>query len=148
MYENAPKSSWDEIKETIEGTLGKKVEDIFESIEEEPLSSASIAQVHVARLKTGEKVAVKVQHQWLKEDLPIDTKMVEFLVNLGQKVFNDFNYGWLLDDLKRNLPQELNFEIEARNAIKMKELFKGDQTVKIPKVYQDFSNVRRRQTVN
>lgn len=142
MYQEAPESSWLDVKSTIESTLGDKIENIFLEIEKKPISSASIAQVHIARLKSGEKVAVKVQHKWLKEELPIDTKMTEAFVNLGNFLFKEFNYNWLLEDLKRNLPQELDFEIEARNSKKMKEIFKDNPQIKIPQVFDEFSNVK------
>jgi predicted unusual protein kinase regulating ubiquinone biosynthesis (AarF/ABC1/UbiB family) len=113
---------------------------IKSDFEEKPISSASIAQVHRARLKTGEKVAVKVQHEWLKEESIIDLHMTQFYLQMGKALFKDFNYDFLAEDLKYNLPQELNFKIEAFNGNKMSRLFKDDPRVKIPTVYSEFSN--------
>lgn len=105
MYDQAPTSDFAEVKHTIESTFGKPLEELFMEFSEEPINSASIAQVHVARLKSnGQKVAVKVQHAWLKEELHIDTKMTETFINLGNWMFDEFNYSWLVNDLKKNLP--------------------------------------------
>lgn len=109
--------------------------------DEKPLSSASIAQVHEAYLKNGEKVAVKVQHEWLQEESTIDMLVVELFATLGKKLFDDFDYDWMVKDMKNNIPQELDFRIEASNAIKIKELFKRDPHIKVPNIHKDFSSV-------
>ena len=108
---------------------------------EKPLHSASIAQVHEAYLKTGEKVAVKVQHEWLREESGLDVMVCELFANLGKKMFEGFDYDFLIRDMKNNVPQELDFRIEARNAIEIKRLFQDEPNVKVPKIYQDLSGV-------
>lgn len=141
LYQAAPTSDFEHIKSSIESTFGKNLDEIFSEFSEKPISSASIAQVHEARLKSnGQKVAVKVQHPWLKEEVHIDTKMVELFVKTGNYLFKDFQYNWLVDDLKQNLPQELDFRIEARNGQVMKDLFKGQKQIKVPDVYQEYSS--------
>jgi aarF domain-containing kinase len=109
--------------------------------EEKPISSASIAQVHEAYLKSGDKLAVKVQHEWLQEESAIDMLVVELFATLGKKLFKDFDYDWMVKDMKNNIPQELDFRIEASNAMRTKELFKDDQHVKVPDIYLDLSSV-------
>lgn len=97
--------------------------------------------MHEAFLKNGEKVAVKVQHEWLREESALDIKLVEFLANTGKKLFHDFNYDFLVNDMKSSIPQELDFTIEARNATKILKLFKDDLHIKVPKIYEQYSNV-------
>ena len=65
----APKTSYKDVKTIVESELNvKSLDDIFIDFEQEPLASASLGQVHRAKLKsTGELVAVKVQHKWIKE---------------------------------------------------------------------------------
>lgn len=61
MYQFAPTSNFEEVKKSFEGSTGLRIEDVFSEFSEQPINSASIAQVHVARLKSnGKKVAVKV----------------------------------------------------------------------------------------
>lgn len=108
MYQHAPTSSYEEVIDTIEADLKCPMAEIFSEFDPKPISSASIAQVHKAVLKkTGETVAVKVQHQWLRESLPIDIKITEIYVLCGEKLFPDqFNFSWILYDLKKDLPKE------------------------------------------
>ena len=64
----APKTSFEDVKSIVELELGQKLEDIYEEFDEKPIASASLGQVHRARLRsTGQIVAVKVQHKWIKE---------------------------------------------------------------------------------
>ena len=69
MLMQAPKTSFEDVKAIVESELHvKSLDDIFIDFEQEPLASASLGQVHRAKLKsTGELVAVKVQHKWIKE---------------------------------------------------------------------------------
>lgn len=92
-------------------------------------------------MKTGEKVAVKVQHNWLQEECYIDIFVVELIATIGKKLFEDFDYDFMITDMKKNVPQELDFRIEANNAMKTAEYFKNDIRIKVPSIYQDFSNV-------
>jgi aarF domain-containing kinase len=67
MLHEAPQDDFDAVMEVLEDDLGKPVHQLFASIEREPLASASLAQVHVATDFNGRKLAVKVQHQGLRE---------------------------------------------------------------------------------
>jgi len=91
MYQAAPTSDFESVRNSFENSTGMKIEDVFSEFSEKPISSASIAQVHVARLKSnGKKVAVKVQHPWLREEVAIDTKMTEAFIDFGSMMFKDF----------------------------------------------------------
>lgn len=81
-----------------------------------PLTHMHIIQVHTAETHDGHKVAVKVQHAGLRESCAADVTTIEFLVNAARVIFPDFNYQWLVDEIKHNLPLELNFAHEAQNA--------------------------------
>jgi aarF domain-containing kinase len=58
-------------------------------------------------------------------------------VNIGQRVFSDFNYAWLIDDMKLNLPQEVNFLIESSNCTKMGQLIKNEKRIRVPRIFTD-----------
>lgn len=66
----------DVARSILEASLGKKVDEVFEEIGEAPIAAASLGQVYVAKLKTGEKVVVKVQRPGLKELFDIDLKNI------------------------------------------------------------------------
>ena len=136
----APTTSFEDVKLIIEQESGCKMEDLFLSFEEKPIASASLGQVHKARLKTtGEVVAVKVQHRWIKENVNGDLTMIQLGVDIAKAIFPNFKYGWLADEFKTRLPRELDFAIEAENAKRCAQIFSGNKKVSVPKVYDEYT---------
>ena len=141
LYQKAPESSFEDVKLMIESSTGKKIEDMFSYFNEKPISSASIAQVHEATSKNGEKLAVKVQHSWLKEQCDGDIRLVALGVEIGERLFPEFKYRWFADEIKINIPKELDFYQEAKNAERISKIFMDNPSIKVPKVYPDMSTV-------
>ncbi|KAF8067287.1 ABC1 [Scenedesmus sp. PABB004] len=81
-----------------------------------PPRPAPPPQVHVAHTHDGRKLAVKVQHAGLRESCAADVATIEALVSAARLAFPDFNYQWLVDEVRTNLPLELDFRHEASNA--------------------------------
>lgn len=79
-------------------------------------------QVHRATLKDGREVAVKVQHSYVRGNSLVDMKTMEVLVNMVAWFFPDFKFQWLVEESKKNLPQELDFLHEGKNAEKVNNL--------------------------
>lgn len=115
LLANTPRSSWDSVQRVIRQDLGNDPLVLFQSFEETPIASASLAQVHIAHNHKGEKLAVKVQHYGLAETSKGDMVVITFLVNLISQLFDGFNYNWLADEMNKNLPKELDFRIERAN---------------------------------
>lgn len=107
---------------------------MFVSFEETPLGTASLAQVHKAVLSDGSVVAVKVQHPYVQGNARVDLRTMEILVKIMSWVFPEFKFQWLVDETKKNIPQELNFEQEGHNAEKVAEMLKGFHWLRVPKV--------------
>ena len=76
--------------------------------------------MHRGRLKTGEEVAVKVQHKNLSENVEYDLSLMKGFVKVAKYFFNDFKYSWLIEEFDKNIHKELNFEMEADNLRKVK----------------------------
>jgi len=142
LHSKAPTSPLNEIFMVIKEDLKKDPEDIFSEFDEKPLGAASLAQVHKAKLKDGRVVAVKVQHAFVKGNSLVDMKTMEVLIKMVSWVFPDFKFQWLVEESKKNIPRELNFELEAKNTKKAKEMFKHLPWLKIPEVYDDLSSRR------
>lgn len=139
----APRTDFADVKKIVEFELGKKLEDVYSEFEEKPLASASLGQVHKAKLKsTGEVVAVKVQHKWIKEQVPGDLRLIQFASDCAMTIFPDFKYGWLPEEFQVRLPRELDFNLEASNAERCKAIFKGNRNVAVPSVYREFTAER------
>jgi len=139
LCQEAPFTSFEIVKETIEKDLNIRLEDIFIEFDPKPLGSASIAQVHKAKLKkTGEVVAVKVQHQNIGIQCPSDVQIVRFATWIGEIIWPGVSLSWIHSEFKKNIFKEINFLEEADNAEKIKKLFKDDERVVIPKVILSF----------
>lgn len=90
--------------------------------------------MHKAVLKDGTQVAVKVQHPYVQGNAQVDLKTMEYLVKLMSYAFPEFKFQWLVDETKKNIPQELNFIQEGKNAEKIESLFKSTEWLHIPKI--------------
>lgn len=142
LHSKAPQSTYEEILSVIRQDLKREPSDVFSHIEETPLGSASLAQVHKAQLKDGTTVAVKVQHPFVKMYSQVDIKSMETLIDFVMWMFPDFKLRWLVEETKLNLPCELNFMKEGLNAEKTGRLLNHLSWLHIPKVYWDFSSPR------
>lgn len=141
QYE-APSSSFEDVSFVIETDTKQRMEELFSSFEQKPIGSASLAQVHKATLKNGEMVAVKVQHRTVKEHAFADAKVIEFFVNIATKMFPEFRFHWLVDQIKANLPLELDFLNEGKNCEKMGDILKDFKYLKVPQIYWKESTER------
>ncbi|XP_066596976.1 aarF domain-containing kinase 1-like [Prorops nasuta] len=142
LHNSAPQSSFEDVLTVIKEDFKKDPYEIFESIDQVPLGTASLAQVHKAVLKDGRVVAVKVQHHSVKKNFYVDMKTMETLVKLTSIIFPDFNFDWLVNETKTNVPKELDFTKEGENAEKLQKYFAHCHWLKIPKIYWDFCSSR------
>ncbi|PON86614.1 Protein kinase [Trema orientale] len=123
MLNKCPVSSYDQVCEVFKKELGETPDKIFSEFDSIPIASASLAQVHVARMSDGQKVAVKVQHTHMTDTAAADHATVEFIVNTLHRFFPSFDYRWLVDEISESLPQELDFLVEAKNSEKCLDNF-------------------------
>jgi aarF domain-containing kinase len=115
-------------------------EHFFSEFEQQPLAAASLAQVHRAKLKTGEEVAVKVQFPGIRGRLVDDVWTIAFFVNIVTKVFPDFKFKWLLDEFEETLPKELDFVHEANNNERTANNFKHRNDVATPRIHWNLTS--------
>ena len=124
LQDRCPVSSYESIEEMFVKDTGSPISALFSSFEPDPIGSASLAQVHRATLKdTDEKVAVKVQHPSLKEWVPLDMALTRFTFATLKRIFPDYDLEWLSNEMEFSLPQELDFALEGRNALRAREYF-------------------------
>ncbi|WIA33107.1 hypothetical protein OEZ86_006260 [Tetradesmus obliquus] len=147
MLDKCPVSAWPEVAQIIREDLGQPPEVLFKEFSTTPIASASLAQVHVATAHDGSKLAVKVQHAGLRESCAADVTTIEFLVNAVRVVFPDFNYMWLVDEIKHNLPLELDFNHEMANAERCRRNLASPKSsvaksVHVPAVYPQLTSAR------
>ncbi|XP_045498783.1 aarF domain-containing kinase 1 [Colias croceus] len=142
LHKDAPRNTVEELYKVIKDELKKDPSELFVEFDPEPLGTASLAQVHRARLKDGREVAVKVQHHYVRKNISIDLTWMEFLINVMSKVFPEFQMDWLVEETKKNIAKELNFLEEGRNSEKVAELFKNYTWLKVPKIFWDYCSER------
>ncbi|CAO2825667.1 unnamed protein product [Amaranthus hypochondriacus] len=118
MLNRCPVSSYDQVCDVIKKELGGAPDEIFSKFDPVPIASASLAQVHVAHLRDGQKVAVKVQHTHMTDTAAADYATVELIVNTLHRLFPTFDYRWLIAEVRESLPKELDFLVEAQNSQK------------------------------
>jgi aarF domain-containing kinase len=143
LHSRAPRSSLDDVRTVLKEDLGEDLDSIFSSFEETPRGTASLAQVHKAVLReTGEVVAVKVQHKRVKKHSLVDMTTMDMLVRIVAKVFPEFSLLWVADEMKRNLPLELDFIHEGKNAEKVSRMFARLPWLKIPRIDWSYTTSR------
>ena len=144
LFNDAPQSDIDSVHRVIEEDLGQSVEELFDDFDPTPIASASLAQVHVAYCKkTKKKLAVKVQHRGLRETSVGDLFAVTSVVRVIDSMFTDFTFGWIADEMAPQLPKELDFQREGRNAEKAAEYVeKSGLSCCIPKVIWENTSER------
>ncbi len=142
LQDKVPSFSYEQVKKQIERELGKPINNIFPYFNKEPMASASIGQVHEAKLKNGKKVAVKVQRVNIEKTIDEDLDILTYSAELLDKYISSFriyNPKGLVEEFKRTLKKELNYEIEANHISRFYQNFKNSETIVIPKVYQKYS---------
>ncbi|XP_021862788.1 putative ABC1 protein At2g40090 [Spinacia oleracea] len=144
MLNRCPVSSFDQVCDVIKKELGGMPDEIFAKFDPVPIASASLAQVHVAHLRNGQKVAVKVQHTHMTDTAAADYATVELIVNTLHRFFPNFDYRWLVAEVRESLPKELDFLVEAQNSQKCVHNFRKlsphiADSIYVPLVYWNMS---------
>lgn len=145
LQDHATVIPYEHVRYTIETELEDTLENLFEWIDSEPLATASIGQVHTARLLTGEDVVVKVQRPALKSKIETD---LEILQGIG-KVLEErttwaqrYRLQDIIEELSSSLRKELDYLMEARGAERVSKQFEDNTHVRVPFVYWEFSSKR------
>ena len=145
LQDKVPQFSFNEVKLIVEKEFGKSIGQIFLDFEKKPIASASVSQVHRAVLKTGEKVAVKVQRPNIKHIIETDIEIMMYFANLLEKNVDKlkrFQPVRVVDEFREWTEKELDFRLEARNAKRFYQNFRNSKTVRIPKVYDALTTER------
>ncbi|ALE04855.1 hypothetical protein AL755_03440 (plasmid) [Arthrobacter sp. ERGS1:01] len=140
LQTRAEPEAWANIEPALVDSMGKPLEELFESINTSPLASASVAQVHSAVLSTGESVVLKVQRPSARDQVKVDLDIIERFARLLER-----RTAWgrtlgmesLAAGFGDSLREELDYGIEAEN---MRAIAAAAPSLKIPKVFGEFSS--------
>jgi ubiquinone biosynthesis protein len=136
---SAPRS---EIEPMLEAQLGAKVSEVFAEFSWEPIAAASIGQAYRARLRTGEAVVVKVQRPGIAESVERDLDVLQQLAQAIQaRVTWAAEYGVdeLVDEFSARLREELDYGVEARNALEIGTATPESSGVRVPRIHTELS---------
>ncbi|KAL7432327.1 hypothetical protein ACHAXH_001961, partial [Discostella pseudostelligera] len=141
--------SWNEVKSVLEQELGSPLSQHFSHIEHTPLASASIAQVHVAKLKsTGEEVVLKIQKPRIDTLLKADLNFIYIASRLLEFIQPDFertSLSAVAGDVRSSMLEELDFEKEASNIGEFIQFLQTnglEKSVTAPRVYRELTTKR------
>jgi ubiquinone biosynthesis protein len=132
------------VRTLVESEFGRSLDELFDHFDPKPIASASIGQVHRARLKTGEYVAVKVLHADIERKITVDSDILSGLAQMAEMIpeFQSYRPRALADEFQRTIRRELDFNREARNIQQFSKDFARDRSIHIPRVYLEFSTSR------
>jgi ubiquinone biosynthesis protein len=135
---------YDEVREIIRQELGGEPETIFASFSPESFAAASIGQVHHALLHSGEHVAVKVQRPGIRETLQADIDLMYSMTWAldWTHVFGVTKSREVIDEFARWTADELDYLVEARQAVLLWEHARGDRLERIAQVYREYTTSR------
>jgi len=126
----------------IEAALKAPIEEIFDQFDEQPMASASIAQVHSAQLKSGIKVVVKVIRPNIEGTIRIDIALMLFVARAAETYWQDGKRLHPVDivkDYENTIIDELDLQREAANTSQLKRNFTGSNLIYIPEIYWDYT---------
>ena len=132
-------------KEVIESNLGKKIHEVFSSIDEVAIGTASIGVVYKAQLLNGDKVVVKVRRPGIAKTIETDFQILLFIIQNLEKASSDIRFlgmSKMINDFFKSTHNELNFQIEAQNCERLKKnlmVIDTDGFLVVPNVYREYT---------
>lgn len=145
LQSNVPPFPTEEAIAVIEHETGKKIEELFSYFENDVLGSASIGQVHRARLVSGEEVVVKVQRPGVREQIQGDLQIIKDLVQFADGYLQKqgiLNAADIVDQFEKTMAKELQYLTEARAMEQFRNFYKNNTLFYVPKPYREISTDR------
>ncbi|MEW5762749.1 MAG: AarF/ABC1/UbiB kinase family protein [Bacillota bacterium] len=145
LQDAVPPFPFAEARRQVERELGRPLEDVFADFRRECLAAASIAQVHRARLVTGEEVVVKVQRPGVEELVAVDLDILLDVARLADRYTpwgRVYSFTEMAEEFRQTMAEETDFRAEGRNADTLRRHARDDHGVYIPRVYWEYTTRR------
>jgi ubiquinone biosynthesis protein len=142
LQDKIPPRPLSEIYERIQKELGKDPGQLFAEFDQNPIASASLAQVHLARLQDGRQVAVKVQYLDIEANTKKDLQTIKQLLSFYGFFLRIKGLGFLHSQFSQMIQEELDFRLEAQHIETIAANFTGNPQVFFPKVIHELSTER------
>ncbi len=145
LQDEVPEEPIEPILAVIAAEFRRPADECFPWFDPHPLASASLGQVHRARLANGEEVVVKVQRPGIEQIIRVDLEALERIIGWLKRyraITRRANLDALLEEFSRTLWAELDYLAEADNARAFKTMFIDDPSVRIPEVHSEYTTAR------
>jgi predicted unusual protein kinase regulating ubiquinone biosynthesis (AarF/ABC1/UbiB family) len=140
LHDQVPPRPFTKMKKRIEDELGKPLETVFATFTPEPIAAASLAQVYAATLHDGRRVAVKVQYPDIGALVDLDLRNITFFVEWLARLEPRYDFRFILKEMRRYIPLELDFINEGHNAEQVAGNFAMRRDdVAVPRIYWEYS---------
>lgn len=145
LQDKVPSFAFSDVCQIVRQETGRTVEELFDQMDAKPLAAASIGQVHWARLKDGEPVAVKIQRPGIRKLVEVDLEILLHLATLAERHIEELVHHrpvTIVEEFARSIEKELDYTLEATSMERVARSFLHDETVYIPKVYRELTTQR------
>ncbi len=145
LQDSVPPFPFADAEATIQRELGAPSAEVFDRIDPEPVASGSIGQVHRARLKDGEEVAVKIRRPGIRALVEVDLEIMLHLATLAERHVEELALHRpvrIVEEFARTLEREIDLRIEAAHIDRIAQGFLDDPTLYIPAVFREVSTAR------
>lgn len=142
LQDRVPPFEGSQARKLIEKQLGASVDELFAEFDAEPLASASVAQVHPARLKDGRAVVVKVIRPGIERVIRQDVALLYVMARMVQKFWSEgkrLRPVEVVEEYEQTIFDELDLRKEAANATQLRRNFADSDILYVPEVYWDFT---------
>ena len=141
LQDDNPAISYDQVKKIVERELHGSIDELFEEFSEQHLATASIGQVHEAKLITGERVAVKVQKEGITDKIDLDLRIMKYVANRADKWNADLrkiNLPGIMEEFDRSIHKEIDYNNEFMNMQRIELNFEDNPEIHIPETYSKY----------
>lgn len=142
LQDNVPPFEKPGVEEIIAKSLGQPASDIFQELESRSFASASVAQVHKAKLMSGEEVVVKLLRPGIREVVTADLKLLKWIARLIEErtsLGKRLHPVEVVNDYEKVIIDELNLQSEGANASQLRRNFENSPELYVPKIYWDYT---------
>ena len=141
LQDDNPPITYEQVKAIVERELNGNIDELFEDFSHDHLATASIGQVHEARLVTGERVAVKIQKEGITDKIDLDLRILKYIANKADK-FNanlrKLNLPGIMEEFDRSIHQEIDYNNEFMNMQRIELNFEANPNIHIPATYSKY----------
>lgn len=145
LQDQVPAFSSETAKGILEQELGVPLEQVLSHFDDTPLAAASIGQVHIGKLVTGEKVAIKIQRPGIAPIIRRDLDILRDFVALAERRWEwviRYQLREMVEEFADSLLAELDYSHEGRNTEKVGQQFIDHPQIHIPKIYWDYTSAK------